>query len=57
MGLAPVRLTVTLAVTEPGLSTWMLSPTIPADALSYQLRYEAVAACEGVIAQTSLKLW
>ena len=57
MGLAPERLTVTLAVTEPGLSTWMLSPTIPADALSYQLRYEAVAACEGVIAQTSLKLW
>ena len=36
-GIAPGRLTVTLAVALPGFRTWMLSLNIPGEALSYQL--------------------
>src|SRR2546421_680518 len=35
---APGRLTVTLAAVPPGLRTWMLSFSMPGEALSYQFR-------------------
>src|SRR5438874_9720770 len=53
----PGRLTVTLAAAPPGLRMWMLSLNMPAEALSYQLRWPVVAAWAALSAQTSLKDW
>ena len=42
----PGSATLTLAVVAPGLTTWMLSPTIPAEALSNQWKKPCVVASE-----------
>src|SRR4029077_18470892 len=56
-GVAPGRLTVTVALVPPGLSRWMLSLSMPGEALSYQLRKLVVAAWEALAAHTSLNDW
>ena len=48
---------MTLAAAPPGLRMWMLSLNMPAEALSYQLRWPVVAAWAALSAQTSLKDW